>query len=219
MKVGGWGCVVLVLALACSSCSEAIHVRMTFRGRNIADSAGLIRVRGEKDQGRIVVESPDHGLVLPLPYGEDWEVSAAGTEASIWLHAISPSDVGLTVSLVPQEGDLVGDGQDHLRDKVFQRMQYITRMVLYRLDDVSVSPHDLGPVIRSVQIEPLEGGEDVVRGVHAITVRKSAQENLFYELGLWGFPASEPDLADLHERIVEIAGNEFRMDPPEKEDR
>ena len=202
---------VLGLALACSSCGTAVRVRMTFRGRNVADSAGLIRVRGEKELGRIVVESPGHGLVLSFPYGEDWEVEAAGTEARIELIARSQSDVGLTVWLRPREGDLVGDGQDHLRDKVLRWMRVMTWLSEGRLEDVSVSPHERGPVLRCVQVYPPGDGKAEERHVHAWTVRRSGTGSLFYELWLWGFPAPKPESAALHERLVEIAGREFEL--------
>ena len=76
-----------------------------------------------------------------------------------------------------------------------------------------------GSNVRSIQIDISGKDDDVMGGVPSITVEESAQETPFYELRLWRFPPLGPNPISDNERFVEIAGEEFRMNPLEMEDR
>ena len=201
---------LLVLGPILISCGPTVQLR--FEGRNITDSLGAFRIRGEKDRGRVIVESPRYGFVLSLPYAEDWEIIGIDKLEEVFLRSYEVWVDGF-VTFHPSEGKV--DTQAWLRD--FLEKDYRSHAnELYEIEDAAIERIGTHPVLHVITRRYRKTGffsQNRVLDARKLSIisARHAIGGPLYSITFYVPLREESPNPDLENILIKIAGREFEI--------
>ena len=199
---------VLVLGGLSISCGPTVYLK--FEGRNITDTLGAFRIRGEKDRDRVIVESPRYGFDLSLPYAEDWEIYGIDSFKEVFLKSYDVGVMGFVKSH-PTEGKV--DTEAWLRD--YLEKEYRSHAnELTEFEDAAIERIGTHPVLHVTTRRYRKSGfwgQDRVLDSHHLSIISARQAigGPLYTITFNAHANKESPNPGLQEILVEIAGKEF----------